>query len=302
MDVLAYFWGPAADLAFRRGWTHGVLALALWPFVLTGTMILVGGRISRVRPASLPSSVVPAQLLLLSSVAILSHPILDTLNTYGMRWLMPFSGRWFYGDTLFIIDPWLWLALGFGVMLSRPRRGSTGPARIALWLSFAYVVAMAASTLAARRIAGPEIAAMSGEPVQRLMVSPFPVNPFLRSVVVEQEEVYRTARFRWLEQRQLDTASVRIFPKGRSEHPAVRAAVGTTVGRRYLSWARFPAFQVEPVGPGDFVVRIVDLRYGDPPGAPIGSVSIPVTIGPASLPSAETIPPTSADAPAGPVP
>jgi hypothetical protein len=25
------------------------------------------------------------------------------------------------------------------------------------------------------------------------------------------------------------------------------------------------------------VVRIVDLRYGDPPGAPIGSVSIRVT-------------------------
>src|SRR6188472_1371941 len=34
VDVLAYFWGPGADLAFRRGWTHGVLALALWPLVL----------------------------------------------------------------------------------------------------------------------------------------------------------------------------------------------------------------------------------------------------------------------------
>ena len=31
VDVLAYLWGPGADLAFRRGWTHGVLALALWP-------------------------------------------------------------------------------------------------------------------------------------------------------------------------------------------------------------------------------------------------------------------------------
>jgi inner membrane protein len=278
VDVLAYLCGPAADLAFRRGWTHGVLALALWPFALTGAMILLGRRIHRVPRASPRPDLVPGQLLLLSTVAILSHPILDSLNTYGMRWLMPFSGRWFYGDTLFIIDPWLWLALGFGVMLSRPGRGSTGPARIALWLSFVYVVAMAASTLAARRIVGPEIAALSGEPVKRLMVSPFPVNPFLRSVVVEQEEVYRTARFHWLARRHLDTASVRIFPKGRRGHPAVQAAVGTTVGRRYLGWARFPAFQVEPVNDGDFVVRIVDLRYGDPPGAPIGSVSIPVTL------------------------
>jgi inner membrane protein len=278
VDVVAYFWGPAADLAFRRGWTHGILALALWPFALTGAMLLADGGIRRVRRAAPPSSLVPRQVLLLSSVAILSHPILDTLNTYGMRWLMPFSGRWFYGDTLFIIDPWLWLALGFGVMLSWPGRRGTRSARIALWVSFAYVAAMAASALAARRIAGREIAAMSGEAVERLMVSPFPVNPFLRSVVVEQAEVYRTARFRWLAHRHLDSASVRIFPKGRSDHPAVRAAVATTVGRRYLGWARFPAFQVEPAGGGDFVVRIVDLRYGDPPGAPIGSVSIRVTL------------------------
>jgi hypothetical protein len=119
---------------------------------------------------------------------------------------------------------------------------------------------------------------MSGRAVDRLMVSPFPVNPFLRSVVVEQGEVYRTARFRWLAHRHVDSASVRIFPKGRSDHPAVQAAVATTLGRRYLGWARFPAFQVEPAGGGHFVVRIVDLRYGDPPGAPIGSVAIPVTI------------------------
>ncbi len=35
--------GPTYEpLAFRRGWTHGVLALALWPFVLTGIAACVG--------------------------------------------------------------------------------------------------------------------------------------------------------------------------------------------------------------------------------------------------------------------
>jgi inner membrane protein len=302
VDVLAYFWGPAADLAFRRGWTHGILALVLWPFLLTGAMIMLDRGIRRVRRASLPSGLVPGQLFLLSSVAILSHPILDTINTYGMRWLMPFSGRWFYGDTLFIVDPWLWLALGLGVILSRPRHGSTRPARIALWISFAYVAAMAASALAARRIAGPEIAAISGEPVTRLMVSPLPVNPFVRSVVVEQGEVYRTAGFRWLDGRQVDPASVRVFPKGRTDHSAVQAAAATTVGRRFLGWARFPAFQVEPAGGGDFVVHIVDLRYADRPGAGFGSVSIPVTIPPVSGPSPDTRSPSSPAAPAAPAP
>ena len=31
VDVLAYAWGPDTALGFRRGWTHGLLALALWP-------------------------------------------------------------------------------------------------------------------------------------------------------------------------------------------------------------------------------------------------------------------------------
>jgi len=276
VDVVAHFWGPGADLAFRRGWTHGILALALWPLVLTGALVLLDRAIQRLRRSSLPTGLVPAQLLLLSSVAILSHPVLDTLNTYGMRWLMPFSGQWFYGDTLFIVDPWLWLALGLGVLLSRTRRRGPRPARIALTVSLIYVVAMAVSTLAARRIAAAELARMSGEPVRRLLVSPLPVNPFKRSVVAEQAEVYRIAEFRWRATPHVDPASIRTFPKGPAEHPAVRAATATTLGRRFLGWARFPAFQVEPVGTGGSVVHIVDLRYADRPGVRFGSVSIPV--------------------------
>ena len=37
---------------------------------------------------------------------------MDVLNSYGVRLLMPFSGRWFYGDALYIVDPWLYLAAG----------------------------------------------------------------------------------------------------------------------------------------------------------------------------------------------
>ena len=48
----------------------------------------------------------------------MSHPFLDWLNTYGVRLLMPFSERWFYGDALFIVDPFLWIVLGGAVMLA----------------------------------------------------------------------------------------------------------------------------------------------------------------------------------------
>jgi inner membrane protein len=275
VDVLAYLWGPGADLAFRRGWTHGILALVFWPFLLTGAMMLLDRALRRLRRASLPTGVVPGQLLLLSCVSIWSHPALDTLNTYGVRWLMPFSGRWFYGDTLFIVDPWIWLALGLGVALSG-LRASTRPARGALWVAFGYAAAMAFGAVAARRIAQAEMAALSGEPVRRLLVSPLPVNPFRRRVVAELEKVYRTGEFRWFPDPHLDRASVRVYPKGPIDYPAVRGAARTTLGRRFLGWARFPAYRVEKTGGVGMIVHIVDLRYADRPGVSFGAVSIPV--------------------------
>ena len=79
--------------------------------------------------------------LLLSYLGVLTHVALDWLNTYGVRLLMPFDRRWFYGDTLFIIDPWLWLALGGGVWLAR-RGGGPAPARRALVVAMVYIGAM----------------------------------------------------------------------------------------------------------------------------------------------------------------
>ena len=85
-----------------------MLALALWPFVLTG-VLLAWDRYVRLRrkPDAAPARAGP--LLALTALAVVSHPTLDWLNNYGLRWLMPFDGRWFYGDALFVIDPWFWL-------------------------------------------------------------------------------------------------------------------------------------------------------------------------------------------------
>ena len=76
----------------------------------------------------------PVQLLLLSYIGVILHVLMDLLNNYGVRLLMPFSQRWFYGDVLFIIDPWLWIDLGAGVWLAR-RRAPNWPSRAARWCS-----------------------------------------------------------------------------------------------------------------------------------------------------------------------
>jgi inner membrane protein len=55
--------------------------------------------------------------LVASLIAAATHPLLDWTNNYGVRPLLPWSGRWFYGDLVFIVDPYIWLALGGVVFL-----------------------------------------------------------------------------------------------------------------------------------------------------------------------------------------
>lgn len=113
VDALTYIISSDAALDLRRGWTHGLLALALLPILLVGVLILIDRHWRR------PSAPVASfrRLLPLAYLGVASHPLLDWLNTYGIRLLMPFDDRWFYGDTLFIIDPWLWLILGGAAFL-----------------------------------------------------------------------------------------------------------------------------------------------------------------------------------------
>jgi inner membrane protein len=114
IDGLAYFWGGDAGLHFRRGWTHGLPAVVVLPWILAGVLYLI----ARSRTVN---TVRFRSLLLVSAIGTATHPVLDWLNTYGMRWLMPFNGHWFYGDSLFIIDPWIWLILGGAVFLGHSK-------------------------------------------------------------------------------------------------------------------------------------------------------------------------------------
>jgi inner membrane protein len=132
IDVLAYTGGPYFALSFRRGITHGVPALVVLPFVVAGAMLAWDRWVRRRAHPDAPPATFGA-LALLSAIGVLTHPVLDWMNTYGMRWWLPFDGRWSYGDSLFIIDPWLWLMLGCGVALAgaRSRTGAIGWAALA---------------------------------------------------------------------------------------------------------------------------------------------------------------------------
>ena len=116
IDAVTMFLGRDVSLGFRRGWTHGALAMLVLPLALTGLLLLLDRAVAAWRGREPRARAGP--LLALSTVGVLSHPALDWLNTYGVRLLMPFDGTWFYGDALFIVDPWVWLLAATPVVLA----------------------------------------------------------------------------------------------------------------------------------------------------------------------------------------
>jgi inner membrane protein len=249
------------SVAFRRGWTHGILAQALLPVAFAALMWGIvrwrrGGGAARF-----------GSLLLLSYAGVLSHVALDLLNNYGVRLLMPFSNRWFYGDAVFIVDPWLWIALGGGVWWAR-RRGHAGPARTGLIVATVYTLVLVTSARAARAVVLDAWRAQHGSAPRALMVGPEPANPFGRAVIVDDGDRYVTGRFAFPRHVTFDPDAV---PK-QDDHPAVLRAKATSERfQAVLIWARFPYYEIQPSASGS-IVTLRDMRFGSRVGAATATV------------------------------
>ena len=138
IDAFAPLVSADFSFGFRRGWTHGVLALAILPALLVGVMALLARR----RDGAAPTRTELEWLWGLATLAAISHPLLDWMNTYGVRFLMPFDSTWFYGDTLFVVDPWLWLLCAVGVVSAR---SATSASRLR-WLTLASLASAVVMT------------------------------------------------------------------------------------------------------------------------------------------------------------
>jgi inner membrane protein len=258
IDVFALFFPGSIDV--RRGATHGFLALAILPFVLAWLMQLYDRHVRLKRdPAATPADF--RQLTILAALSIWTHPTLDYMNTYGMRWLMPFVNKWFYADGLFIVDIYLLIILGVGVWWSKRAR-RTRPARIALTALVAYTLAMLVIT----GIGRARVQAV--QPGYRFMLGPVPTTPWVRSLIMDQGSQYQIGRWSLAGGLQLGAT----FPKGDDgpNRMAVATARAHPEARPFLRWSRFPVYRVSHDGQAT-VVHMEDARY---PGASWASATI----------------------------
>src|SRR5438067_1202978 len=122
IDVLSVFGGRWASLHYHRGITHSIVGTLTLAILLPIIFYLVGSLISRIRRKE--NQLKFRWLLLASLLVTATHPLMDWTNNYGVRPLLPWNGRWFYGDLVFIIDPYIWLVLGGAAFLLTSDRRS----------------------------------------------------------------------------------------------------------------------------------------------------------------------------------
>lgn len=312
IDAVAGFWGSDVELHVRRGHTHGILAMLVLPLLLTGAMWLWqrwrGGAAagaaragatdadSSDRPGDAPFR--PRAILALAFLGIWSHPLLDWMNTYGVRLLMPFDDRWFYGDTLFIIDPWVWLVAAAGVVLAHSitRRAIAGWTLLA---TLASALVLSTSLVPS----GVKVGWCSGvaliialrwwQPawsengrIARAGLTVLVAHVLVAYGLARHAETRAAARFPSAAQVQanpmpgvphshrvvvVEETAYRIVATDGVVHdvprpPAdsvVQAALASPSIRGFANWTRFPAWTIEESS-DHWVVRFRDLRYQGP--------------------------------------
>lgn len=269
LDVLTFVLSDLPAVGFRRGWTHGVLAQALLPLALTGIVLLIDRWRPR-RHGSESPPLRPGWVLALSYIGVYSHVLLDWLNNYGVRLLAPVDWRWFYGDAVFIIDLWLWLALGTGVWLARRRRVPQ-PARWALGLAVCYIAAMVVAARVSHVIVWEAWRAEQGTVPHALMVGPVPVSPLTRQVILDTGDAYVVGVFDWWT-REVVWEAERLAKN--AELPEVALARGDPHVGALVRFSRFPVWRVEPTAAGSRVT-ITDARFLSRAGGFAASTVVP---------------------------
>lgn len=271
IDAACFFWLEGTEhLGFRRGITHGPPAWVLLPLLLAG--LLWAFDRWQAKRGKRPEKRLPVNfgwLYALAFIGCISHPALDWLNVYGIRLLEPFSSTWFYGDTLFIIDLWLWALLIVTVWwsLRLEKRGGRWqtPARAGIVVALAYIAVNWTITWFDYNTGGKFREPYPAEYIS----SPAPIWFW------ERERIARMPSGRWIS----DAWGGTDFGEGYRNSEAVQCDLPDLTDRRasnsqldaFLFWSRSPFGESQRDGS----VVLYDARFYDPNARGRFSIALP---------------------------
>ncbi|HET7577235.1 MAG TPA: metal-dependent hydrolase [Sphingomicrobium sp.] len=243
-------------LAVHRGFTHGIGGLVTVPFLVVAIILLW----EKLRPGK-EGSLNLGGLVLASFLAVLSHLLLDFATGYGTRLLEPFSHRWFYGDTLFIVDPWIWIMLILGLEMSwraeRLGRNWTRPAMWAFGAMLGYIGVNAAISLRAIALTRPLVERVA--PPRMIVAAEIPLAFWKRRMIWRGDEVGGTGKYDPLKGLNHATLDPEITPLRMDDPRLAAAAKRDRHVRAFLFWSRMPM-----VAEQNGRLFLTDQRFHDP--------------------------------------
>ncbi|HZS48425.1 MAG TPA: metal-dependent hydrolase [Blastocatellia bacterium] len=135
IDVIWASRGGTEYLEAHRGITHSVVGIISLAVIFSGICWFALRRFRKGQESAFPGF---GTVFWPIFAALVTHPILDWTNNYGIRPWLPFSNHWYYGDIVVVVDPWLWLILGgtLFVIASKTRLGIAAWAVLTIILSF----------------------------------------------------------------------------------------------------------------------------------------------------------------------
>jgi inner membrane protein len=261
-DTVSFFGGAPIYIHWHRNITHSLIAIPFMALLSVAIVRWLGRKQVRWMPA-----------FLIAMVAVASHLILDLTNVYGVRLLLPFSGRWFHWDITPIVDLALWAILLLGVAApwfarlvgseigERRREAGGGWAVFALLLFSAYDYG--------RSVLHDRAAAVMGAQVYHGLTprrsGAFPgENPLIWEGIAELSDAYVQVPIDVVRGKFPVDSVVTFYKAERS--PAIEAALHTEPFQRFLEFVQYPIWVSEPATELEHATRVslVDLRFGTP--------------------------------------
>jgi inner membrane protein len=167
--------GKLGYLLHHRGHTHTVVwalvsAVALWAITRWWWQRGLTGRERADASSALVSRVGARALLVLAVAGTLSHLLLDFTNSYGVHPFWPLDNRWFYGDAVFIVEPWL-MVVAIPPLVWGPRR-PWGRALLLMALAAILALCWFSGELLPGVALGVTVTAFMGMVLQRAVAPP----------------------------------------------------------------------------------------------------------------------------------
>jgi len=271
-DIVALRGGPLRYLEWHRGYSHSLLCLPLVALL----PVLVVAAIYRQR---LPWT----RAWLLCCAGVASHPLIDWTNSYGVRFMLPFSSAWFHLDLNGLYDGWIWVVLLFAALwpiLARlvsseiGERPPGGRGTAAFALPFFVLFDLARAVLHQRAIAQLEARLYEEAAPLETAALPEPFTPFRWTGVVETATAFRLLPVGAFAEVNPDIAEVFYKPGPRR---TIEAAKSTAPFRFFLYFARFPVWSEAPIaiaGGTGTRLDLADLRFGTPHAGSFHCVAI----------------------------